>query len=93
MATTVKLSKKAKKELDRLQARIFLSSSKNLSKQQLLEIIIELSIEEKDKLLNKLESEIKFPLKKKEIDTLMESPEDWGVKTKEKDIDKFLYGE
>jgi len=32
MATTVKLSEKAKEKLDRLQAKIFLSSSKNLSK-------------------------------------------------------------
>jgi hypothetical protein len=93
MATTVKLSEKAKKKLDRLQARIFLASSKNLSKQQLLEKIIELSIEEKEKLLNKLQSEIEFPLKKKEIETIMSSSKDWGLKTREKEIDKILYGE
>ena len=93
MSTTVKLSEKAKENLDRLQARIFLSSSKNLSKQQLLEKIIELSIEEKEKLLIKLNSEIKFPLKKKEIEIIMSSSKDWGVKTREKDIDKILYGE
>ena len=93
MATTVKLSEKAKEKLDRLQAKIFLSSSKNLSKQELLEKIIELSTEEKEKLLAKLEPEIKFPLKKKEIETVMSSSRDWGVKTKEEDIDKILYGE
>lgn len=59
----------------------------------MLEKIIELSTEEKEKLLAKLEQEIKFPLNKKEIEIIMSSSKDWGVKTKEEDIDKILYGE
>ena len=92
MVTTVKLSKNAKLKLDKLQAEIFLSSSKNLSKQQLLEKIIDLSIESKQKLLASLNSGVKYPLKKKDIKTLLLASKDWGVKTKEEDIDSMLYG-
>jgi len=93
MVTTVKLSNKAKFKLDKLQAEIFLSSSKNLSKQQLLEKIIDLSIKSKDKLLAELTQEIKYPLTKKDIQTLLLGSQNWGVETKEEDLDKILYGE
>jgi hypothetical protein len=41
----------------------------------------------------KLESEIKIPLKKKEVQTIMASSKDWGIQTSEEDVDKILYGE
>lgn len=93
MVTTVKLSKNAKIKLDRLQAEIFLSSSKNLSKQQLLEKIIDLSTKSKEKLLAELNLEVKYPLKKKDIQALLSGSNDWGIETKEEDLDKILYGE
>ncbi len=93
MVTTVKLSEQAKEKLDRLQAELFLSSMKNLTKQQLLEKIIDLSTEEKEKLLSKLALEIRYPLSKKDIQSIMTASRDWGVKTKEDDLDKILYGE
>ena len=93
MVTTVKLSDNAKQKLDILQAEIFLSSSKNISKQQLLEEIIDLSTEEKEKLLAQLVSEIQYPLSDQEIQSIMKTTKDWGVETKEEDLDKILYGE
>lgn len=93
MVTTVKLSDNAKQKLDILQAEIFLSSSKNISKQQLLEEIIDLSTEEKEKLLAQLVSEIQYPLSDQDIQSIMKTTKDWGVETKEEDLDKILYGE
>jgi len=93
MVTTVKLSDKAKRKLDILQAEIFLSSSRNISKQHLLEKIIDLSTEEKEKLLAILVSEINYPLTDQEIQSIIKSSRNWGVETKEEDIDKSLYGE
>lgn len=93
MVTTVKLSDNAKQKLDILQAEIFLSSSKNISKQQLLEVIIDLSTEEKEKLLAQLVTEIQYPLSDQEIQSIMKTTKDWGVETKEEDLDKILYGE
>ena len=93
MVTSVKLSDHAKAKLDILQAEIFLSSSKNITKQQLLEKIIDISSEEKEKLLAKLVVKIKYPLNKKEIQKIMNAPKDWKVKTREQDLDKKLYGE
>jgi hypothetical protein len=93
MVTTVKLSDNAKRKLDILQAEIFLSSLKNISKQQLLEQIIDLSTEEKKKLIAKLVSEIQYPLNDQEIQSIMKASKDWGVETKEENLDKVLYGE
>jgi len=93
MVTTVKLSDKAKFKLDKLQAEIFIHLSKNLSKQQLLEKIIDISVESKKMLLSKLVLEVKYPLKKKDIQILMSISKNWGVKTREEDLDRKLYGE
>lgn len=90
MSTSIKISEKAKRVLDTLQARITLATGLKYSQQELLDIIIESSQEEEDEIIRRL---AKFrKLSDKEIDSLLKSSVDWQVKTKEEEIDLYLYG-
>jgi hypothetical protein len=90
MSTSIKISEKAKRVLDTLQARITLATGLKYSQQELLDIIIESSQEEEDEIIRRL---AKFrKLSDKEIDSLLKSSVDWQVKTREEEIDLYLYG-
>ncbi|MGH9923337.1 MAG: hypothetical protein ACRD38_11355, partial [Nitrososphaerales archaeon] len=75
--------------LDTIQARITLATGKKYSQQELLDMIIE-SSDDKDEIIRRL-TKVK-PLSKKEIDALKKLSVDWGIHTKEEDIDLYLYG-
>lgn len=89
MSISVKISEKAKRVLDTIQARITLATGKKYSQQELLDMIIE-SSDDKDEIIRRL-TKVK-PLSKKEIDALKKLSVDWGIHTKEEDIDLYLYG-
>jgi hypothetical protein len=89
MSTSVKISEKAKRILDTIQARITLATGMKYSQQELLDIIIE-SAEDEEEIIRRL---AKFKrLSGKEIDSLLKSSVDWQVKTREEEIDLYLYG-
>lgn len=92
LTTSIKISDKSKKILDRLQAKITLLRDKKVTLQEILDNILELMEENEDLLLEKLEK-LTFPLGKKELDNLINLPWDFGVRTSEEEIDKILYGE
>ncbi|MGH9877955.1 MAG: hypothetical protein ACRD5H_09970 [Nitrososphaerales archaeon] len=89
MSISIKISEKAKRVLDTIQARITLATGKKYSQQELLDMIIE-SSDDKDEIIRRL-TKVK-PLSKKEIDALKKLSVDWGIHTKEEDIDLYLYG-
>jgi hypothetical protein len=91
MSTSVKISEEGKRILDSLQAKLVLATGKKVSQQELLEIIMKFSIEREEELI-KLLSGLKIPLSPKDIEAFMNLPIDWGVETKEDEIDEYLYG-
>ena len=90
-ATTVRISGKANRKLDRLQARIQLGSGNRVTKQTILELLIDRALEEEPSPL--FIRPPKYPLSKRALQALDDFPVDWGVETREEDIDRILYGE
>ena len=88
--TTAKISDRANKKLDELQARLRLRSGKWRSKQSILEELIEHALDESEPLV--LLKPPRYPLSPKVRKRLRAYPVDWGVKTSEEEIDKILYG-
>ena len=88
-ATTVRISERANRKLDTLQARIQLRSRKRVTKQTILEDLIERALQEEPLLLIRPP---KYPLSKKTLRALSDLPLDWGIETREEDIDRILYG-
>ena len=89
MTTSVKMSEEGKSALDILQAKILLATGKKLSQQELLDLLVKLSAQREEELL-KLITKIELPLCPEELKKLMKLPTDWGVKTKEEEIDEIL---
>nr|MDO8079511.1 hypothetical protein [Candidatus Freyarchaeota archaeon] len=90
MSTSVKISEESKHILEAIQARIILKTGRKFSQQELLDMIVK-SFEGRDEELIKLLGIVRFPLSPEEIERLMEIPEDWGVETREEEIDRSLY--
>jgi len=90
--SSVKLSEEAKTLLDKTQARATLATGRKITQQELLEAMIEFSAGREDQFLEEA-VEHQTPLSTEEIEQLMKEPTDWGVETKEEEIDKVLYGE
>ena len=91
MTTSVKISEEAKELLDKLQAKVVLSLGRKPSQEKVLDAILRLSTERQEEIITRLAG-VRLPLSPDEIENLMAVPEDWGVMTKEEDIDEFLYG-
>lgn len=88
MATSVKMREADKARLDRLQAEITARTGRKVSQQDLLARLVALGEREKDRVI----SEQKPPTKA-QMARLMALPMDMGIRTREEDIDKILYGE
>lgn len=91
MSTSVKISGECKRILDTLQARLILTTGKKMSQQELLDTLVRLSAEREDELV-KFMTGVKLPLASKEVEKLMKLPTDWGIETKEEEVDLYLYG-
>jgi len=88
MYTSVKLRVGAKKKLKELQAKLRLRGVK-VGLHDILEKLIELGLEEEEKLINR------FRLETVEEDSmlkLLEKPLDWGIRDVSIKIDEALYG-
>ena len=90
MSTSIKISEKAKRVLDTIQARITLATGRKYSQQELLDMIIESSDEDKEEIIRRLTKVQR--LSEKEIDSLNKLSVDWKISTKEGEIDLYLYG-
>ncbi len=91
MSTSVKISGESKRLLDTLQAKLVIATGKKISQQELLDKLMKFSTEREDELF-RLITGIRLPLPPEEIEALMEMPTDWGVETREEEIDIRLYG-
>ncbi|MGQ9719219.1 MAG: hypothetical protein ACUVWK_05215 [Nitrososphaerales archaeon] len=91
MSTSVKISEEGKRILDKLQAKLVLATGKKVSQQELLDMIMKFPAEKEEELI-KLLAGVKLPLSPKDIEVLMNMPIDWGVETKEEEVDEYLYG-
>ena len=91
MSTSVKMSEEGKRILDNLQARLLLATGKKISQRELLDTLVKLSAEREDELFTFITG-VKLPLPPEEVEKLMMFPTDWGVETKEEELDIYLYG-
>lgn len=77
------------------QSSLFIDRSfpagKKVSQQALLDVIITASAEREEELFQRIVG-VKLPLSRDEIERLMGIPTDWGVETREEEIDRYLYG-
>lgn len=90
MATTMRVSPNATHTLDELQARLFLLTRKRLSKQDLLDIVLEVGPD-----LERVAAKVlglKYPVSKVAWKRVRRRITDWGVETREEDINRVLYG-
>jgi len=91
MSTSVKMSGESKRLLDTLQARLVIATGKKISQQELLDTLVRLSTEREHELFG-LIAGVRLPLPPEEVEKLMKIPTDWGVETREEEIDTILYG-
>ncbi len=91
MSTTVKLSKRAKKELDRLQAKITLQTGEKISQQELLDKIIHFVQSKEDEFLQEAIFNWR-PLSDREWEQIKQLVTDFGKKTSEDTTNQELYG-
>ncbi len=88
--TTVKITREANSKLDRLQARERLRTGERVTKQSIIEDLVERALAEDEPLI--LLKAPKYPLPDKVWRMIKKIPFDWGVETREEDIDRILYG-
>ncbi len=92
MATTVKISEETNRRLDRLQARVLLRTGKKLSKQEILEQLVRAGLTDEG-LVVRRSSKVRYPVSDRAWKKLLGAVvSDWGVVTREEDIDRILYG-
>ena len=92
MSTSVKISREYKEKLDRLQARLYLTTGKKLSQQEVLEILVSIGSDHEEILVEMTQGK-KPSIKPDDIEAILNTPVDWGQETGEETIDKVLYGE
>ncbi len=88
MYTSVKIRVEAKRRLEELQARLRLRGVR-AGLHEILEKLIELGVEEEERLLSKFKP---GALEEDPMLELLEKPLDWGVKDASVKIDEALYG-
>ena len=91
MSTSVKISGEGKSLLDRLQARLVIVTGRKVSQQELLNALVKFSSEREDVLISYMVG-VKLPIPTEEVEKLMKLRTDWGVETREEEIDIYLYG-
>lgn len=90
MATTVRLRDEDKALLNTLQARYTLATGKRIALEELLSRILELAEQHEDELILKDDPPKLTP---EEIAAFHSGISDWGVETREEDIDRIIYDE
>jgi hypothetical protein len=90
MATSVKISREYKEKLDCLQARLYLTTGKKHSLQEILEILVSLGSTHEDIIVKMTQGE-KAAIGPNDVEAILNTPVDWGKETSEETIDKILY--
>ena len=93
MASSIKILKETKLEIDKLQAEVLIKYGKKLTQQEILDILVKFGKEHFDEYFSK-QMEIEHPEKrKKRYKSILKKSKNWGIETDENMIDKVLYGE
>lgn len=90
--TTVKVTSETNEALDLLQARVRLRTGKRVTKDSLIQDLVRRALEQDEGDLILLKAS-KYPIPDKVWRMILKIPSDWGVETREEDIDRILYGE
>lgn len=88
MATTVRLRDEDKATLNALQARYTLATGDRISLEELLSRVLELAEAYEDELILRDDPP---QLGTEEIAAFHSGTSDWGVETREEDIDRIIY--
>lgn len=91
MTTTVKVSEETDDRLSALAARLYLKMRRKITKQELLALLVDQGLEDEDALAAHIMG-IRYPISDKVWKQFLRRVRDWGVETKEQDIDRLLYG-
>lgn len=90
--TSVKITLKTKKKLEKLQALLTLTLGEKIALQEIMDAIIDKSLKDFDSIVQHFSKRKK--LSEKDIQKILsEIPMDLDVETSEEDIDKTLYGD
>lgn len=89
-ATTVKISKDASRKLEALQARFRLRSGKRTTKQAIIEELVERAMEDTAPLIILRPPRTPLPAKVRAM--IRKYPIDWGMESRDDEIDEILYG-
>ena len=87
MSTSIKVREEDKKEFGRLQSELTLRFGREITQQELFSRIIELVEDLKESLLKVCI----LPLSEGEIEKIRVLQSDWGIVTREENIDEILY--
>jgi len=87
MSASIKVREEDKKEFVSLQSELTLRFGKKITQQELFSRVIELVEDSKESLLNVCIP----PLSEEEVEKIRKLQSDWGVVTREENIDKLLY--
>ena len=90
MATTVRVTEQSSRALDEMQARLLLLTRKRLSKQEVLQLVLEVG--PGLDLLAQQVMGIKYPLEARARARIRRRIRDWGHDTRESDVNRALYG-
>ena len=91
MTTTVKVAEETDDRLTALAARLYLRTRRKITKQELLALLVDQGSADEDALAARLVG-ISYPVADKVWKQFLRRVRDWGVATKEEEIDRFLYG-
>ena len=93
MASSIKILKETKLEIDKLQAEILIKYGKKFTQQEILDILVKFGKEHFDEYFSK-HMEIEDPERRKmKYKLILKKSKNWGIKTDENMIDEVLYGE
>ena len=91
MSVSIKIKKEDKDKLLKLQAKLTLFLNKKLTQEEIISYLLQIAEKNEELFMEQITNENK-PLSDMQIKSLMDFPDDWGIETSEKDIDKILYG-
>jgi len=91
VATTVKVSEETDDRLTALAARLYLKTRRKIAKQDLVALLVDHGSSDEDALAARLAG-VRYPVPDKVWKLFLRRVKDWGVETREEDIDRVVYG-
>ncbi len=89
MDTTIKIKEDDKKEFDLLQSEFTLKIGKKVTQRELFSKLLDFVESSKGEFFTRY---VSLPLSNKDVDKFRKLQSNWGVVTREKEIDEVLYG-